>query len=662
MATLLSATEQCDDPGDAKHWQMEAAPCLLGNTAPVEPFPHLNDADASLLVDTVDELQRPQRLAHPPVFTRDNTYNSDNRAIGGNLAALEGELNRESHSALLQAQLRSLNENVAAVVAGQDEIRLALKLLSSQVQVRPGVGYIDGTKGVGDGMHMNNVSPPSERKSAVRRSAAPRKNDDENDPSNDIVGQAKRAEGGEESLPLSTGSSEHPWLKRSRSNFKKGTAEQDLQELRGVVTRAEDIERSTQKRSGCGRLRNLTKHEQELIVDIIIGIVICLNALFIGYSIDAPPSHANVVFGLDYAFSAVFMIELILKLCINGVKGQFCGESWKMNVFDALLILVDTLQLILTQVLDAVMMDLPSVSLFRVLRLVRLARLLRLLRFEVFDDLVAMVGGMTGGATTLFWAMVLYMFSIYVVSLVFREFLGNKQVENVYEYFDGVPRAMITVFRCSFGDCSSLGGVPIFEHVQLHYGIAYTGIYFLFTFAMTVGLFNVISAIFVDATMAAAASMRSKQKKERLTDNDLWSTNIYILMKKLAEHADLLTEAEGDFVEQVDGLYEMDVETDAMRDIAKDPEVQRALNELDVDPEDHENLAVILDPDQGGSITVVELVDGIKRLRGDPKRSDIVQIEILLRSISTVVQEIKGAVVQPEPLSPTASVLRKSRE
>eukprot|EP00929_Paragymnodinium_shiwhaense_P114169 TRINITY_DN824_c0_g4_i1.p1 TRINITY_DN824_c0_g4~~TRINITY_DN824_c0_g4_i1.p1 ORF type:complete len:101 (-),score=17.51 TRINITY_DN824_c0_g4_i1:418-720(-) len=92
-----------------------------------------------------------------------------------------------------------------------------------------------------------------------------------------------------------------------------------------------------------------------------------------------------------------------------------------------------------------------------------------------------------------------------------------------------------------------------------------------------------------------------------------------------------------------------------MRDMVADPDVQRALTDLEIDPEDHEQLAEILDPDQGGSITIIELIDGLKRLRGDPKRSDIVQLDLMLRSIMGVVQDIQAAVVVPEPVSPAFS-------
>eukprot|EP00929_Paragymnodinium_shiwhaense_P010773 TRINITY_DN11573_c0_g1_i1.p1 TRINITY_DN11573_c0_g1~~TRINITY_DN11573_c0_g1_i1.p1 ORF type:complete len:706 (-),score=129.34 TRINITY_DN11573_c0_g1_i1:968-3013(-) len=436
---------------------------------------------------------------------------------------------------------------------------------------------------------------------------------------------------------------------KSRSTFNAlRTRQDDISELRDLFLRAEEVERlEREKKSFRVWLRSLTGQQKELGIDSCIGFIIFLNAIFIGYSIDAPPSAADDIFMVDVLFSVLFIMELCLKLRLNGFRQQFCGNSSLLNIFDASLISVDTVQLLLPKLLNSTAIDLPSISLFRVLRLVRLARMLRLLRYHVFDDLIMMVGGMVGGLTTLFWAMVLYFFSIFFVSLLFREALGHKRYDNVYEYFEDVPRSMFTMFRCSFGDCVSHGGFPIFEHVELHYGSFYSFLYFVFMFSMSIGLFNVISAIFVDATLAAATAMRFRQKKARIKDDDLWATRITILVRKLAEYEDLHPPNDGSLVDIVEQIYAMDVKTDTMRSVAADPEVMRALDDLEIDPEDHEHLAVILDPDQGGSIAIIELIDGIKCLRGDPKRSDTVQTHLMLRSLRGVVQEVQAAVGQP---------------
>eukprot|EP00929_Paragymnodinium_shiwhaense_P034273 TRINITY_DN1866_c5_g1_i2.p1 TRINITY_DN1866_c5_g1~~TRINITY_DN1866_c5_g1_i2.p1 ORF type:complete len:685 (-),score=168.99 TRINITY_DN1866_c5_g1_i2:197-2251(-) len=440
--------------------------------------------------------------------------------------------------------------------------------------------------------------------------------------------------------------------KPGRSSFNAVRTEaEDKSELRYVFERAEFLQVEAQEnRTFMQRWKKMTREEFELMVDSVVGLVVCLNALFIGISMDAAPSESTRMLIIDTIFTTLFCIELSIKLFTRGFCGQFCGPEAKMNIFDALLILADLAQLsivvFLPEETSAALEEFPSASLFRVVRLVRLVRMLRLLRNPLFESLLMMMHGMIGGLTTLGWAMLLFLTTVYLVSLLFRETLGRSQFENVYEYFNGVPRAMLTTFRCSFGDCSAAGGVPIFEHVDKYYGPQYGLLYCVFIFSMSIGLFNVISAIFVESTLAAAAGMKFRQKKARLQDEDLWASRIFLLVQKLAQHAQL--PGGGTLSGRLDDVYDLDVERDVIRRIGRDPQAVAALEDLDIDPEDHENLADILDPDQGGSIAVIELVEGLHRLRGDPKRSDIVTVDLMLRSIQRTLKEVHKATVRGE--------------
>merc|ERR1719203_226356 len=127
-----------------------------------------------------------------------------------------------------------------------------------------------------------------------------------------------------------------------------------------------------------------------------------------------------------------------------------------------------------------------------------------------------MIQGMLGGMQTLGWAIFMFFIMVYVTSLLFREMLGRRQIENVTELFDSVPRSMLTTFRCSFGDCNTIGGAPLFEQVQIAHGGFASLFYCIFVFAVTIGIFNVISAIFVESTMEAAMSLQASKKAARL--------------------------------------------------------------------------------------------------------------------------------------------------
>lgn len=65
---------------------------------------------------------------------------------------------------------------------------------------------------------------------------------------------------------------------------------------------------------------------------------------------------------------------------------------------------------------------------------------------------------------------------------------------------------------------------------------------------------------------------------------------------------------------------------------------------LDVDSHDHRRLSDILDPDHSGTIGVLELIDGLNRLRGEPRRSDVVSIDLMVRSLQERVEEVLDRV------------------
>jgi len=197
----------------------------------------------------------------------------------------------------------------------------------------------------------------------------------------------------------------------------------------------------------------LNPEKLELLFDSVVGLVIFGNAIFLGFSMDADNSGKGIFLVLEIIFGCIFWVEMILKLRMYGWRQRYCcglkdqdhkgkalvnmppervscGESFS-NCFDLTLIVVDTVQLIITLGFPAVSMNVSgiSASLFRVVRLMRLARILRLLRAQVFKDLLSMIQGMLGGLGTLFWSLVLFIIFIYVMALIFREVLGPSQNE-----------------------------------------------------------------------------------------------------------------------------------------------------------------------------------------------------------------------------------------
>jgi len=255
-----------------------------------------------------------------------------------------------------------------------------------------------------------------------------------------------------------------------------------------------------------------------------------------------------------------------------------------------------------------------------------------------------MVHSLVAGMITLGWAIVLVFLLIYATSLVCRELLGHRHVDNVSEHFKSVPRSILTISRCTFGDCSSDSGVPIIEHVARSYGpygYIWGACYFLFMAFLSIGFFNVITAIFLDRTLSAAAENTMRKQQERLADKHLWAASVSILIRKILEVSHYDVPEDGKLSELMGEILEVEVPRKVIKQLLKAPDMTEVLDGLDVDPSDRDCLGDIIDADHSGTIGILEFVNGLQRLRGNnPRRSDVVSVDLMVRDLQEKVDEL----------------------
>lgn len=392
----------------------------------------------------------------------------------------------------------------------------------------------------------------------------------------------------------------------------------------------------------------LRKASLDLWIDSAMGFVIVLNAIMIGVQMDLDEVIPHVLEFFDKFFLISFCVEMVLKIVIHGLPYHFCGPHKRANFVDLLIILVDVIQQSMAAAAKDNNQNKSLSPFFRLVRILKLIRLVRLLRSDVFKDLLSMVQGFSGSMATLGWSMVLFFFVIYVYALIFRELFGRREdIEQINPYFDTVPRSMLTMFRCGFGDCSSENG-PILEDVLAYYSWGHILLYGLFTFTVCIGVFNVISAIFVESILSATLRTESAKKKARLSDEAVWCKSVETIIRNLVDRSSLPWP--DDSVDLVDEIISYELPVELLGEAVKEPAVAECLLALDLDPDDNAYLADIMDPDNGGTINVLDLVEGLRRLRGDPRRSDIVTVDLMIRSMQ---KELRGLKSMCEDLAAT---------
>merc|ERR1712232_1018209 len=112
----------------------------------------------------------------------------------------------------------------------------------------------------------------------------------------------------------------------------------------------------------------------------------------------------------------------------------------------------------------------------------------------------------------------------------------------------------------------------------------------------------------------------------------------------------------------------MDITAEMFGMINADPKFCEILRDLDIAEEDMFNLFETLDADGSGTIDLEELTDGIAKLRGGARRSDIIAVNFMLRSVqqenqeffSTILQALKGRDPDMMRMSSLRSVQSKA--
>eukprot|EP00930_Biecheleria_cincta_P068585 TRINITY_DN5614_c0_g1_i2.p1 TRINITY_DN5614_c0_g1~~TRINITY_DN5614_c0_g1_i2.p1 ORF type:complete len:583 (+),score=82.26 TRINITY_DN5614_c0_g1_i2:61-1749(+) len=387
-------------------------------------------------------------------------------------------------------------------------------------------------------------------------------------------------------------------------------------------------------------------------LDAAMVFILLANVIIIGLSMDNDvQGQWSAWKSFDLAFSVIFFADMVFRMCLHGFSNYLFGPDRTANMLDAFLVALDIVQLILELVIaNSPVENVQALSLFRIVRLMRLTRAVRLVKSTLFADLLAMLHGIKHGAVPLLWAVCVFIGTVYLGALFCRELLGPSQVTeefgDVASYFSSVPRSSMTVFRCTFGDCTSVDGKPIFEQVYRTLGPVSAVIFCAFCSAfllfVSFGLFNIIAAIFLESTVRGATESAKRKHTDRLCDHSLWVKNAVQFIRCLLKHDGCGLQVPGSLVDHVEEIADLDVPRRVIEEVIQtDPLARQALDELDIDRDDQRKLAKILDAGHSGRITMMWLVNGLSRLRGLPARSDTISVEFCVQAMQTQIHEIR---------------------
>lgn len=371
----------------------------------------------------------------------------------------------------------------------------------------------------------------------------------------------------------------------------------------------------------------------------------------------------------EYVFTAFFVWEMVFKMRCTSVRDYFTGNSCYWNWFDFVIVslaLIDSFLDVLfkLKVIAGAEFDLSQLVVIKMARLARLARLIKLLRFRIFNELKMMVEGVLAGLRVLFWAIVLFFAVIYLMAMFVRKTIGkDEEIEGVYaNSLSSVPWAMFTLFRCFTDGCAANDGTPLQVHLFERYGAIFMVTYMLIFLFITIGLFNLIMAIFVDNVMQQTNQTKQRelgrdphnlQDKLRKLVKFLYTnppkTKEDGLLQGVKEVPSVSDSCRSCFRQMFDGpssLWSQFPAKDSANEtvnftIVRDvffkwlevPELLSLLEMMDITTSNPYELFDILDADMSGELDCEELVSGLMALRGSAQKSDSVASLLSIRVV-----------------------------
>lgn len=379
---------------------------------------------------------------------------------------------------------------------------------------------------------------------------------------------------------------------------------------------------------------------ENVLSPVMCGIIL-LNSVKLGIELD----YGEGWYGwtvLDRAFLIIYVLEICTKLFIMRPRQFFFGPARYWNLFDMVVVLLSGADFVLAIVGSSTETS-NYLILIRLVRLGRVARILKVFQFKMFKELLTMLNGLVSGLRTLVWAFVLLFFPVYFLGFLLTIFVGKEAAEGSLEKesFGTLAASMFMVFRCTVGDCSYSNGTPAIMGLVQNQGEFCAIIYIFCVMVTEFGIFNLIMATFVDNALATAKKDEARRVQARLANVEFGEEKSADLVERLWILCDD-TDVKHDF--DPEKAIDMSISKDQFDTVIKDELVQTILEDLDVPEDDRSGLFEVLDADGGGSLTLEELISGIMHLRGDPRRSDVIHVSLVMRSLQEDLSKFKHMV------------------
>ncbi|CAJ1399224.1 unnamed protein product [Effrenium voratum] len=400
--------------------------------------------------------------------------------------------------------------------------------------------------------------------------------------------------------------------------------EPDDQEDRPVSKTAVSTRTTTTSAQNTGDLLGLDgggfADRGKTFTDMLAGMLVLLNSLVMlvelelegralgaQLGVDSGPQLKDVapIFRtLDAVFVFVFLLELVVRMCIERKRFVYDAANW----FDTILVVAGLADMFVgLPVSDTE--DKQSIVMLRMVRALKSLRAIRLVRtFRFFRGLRMLVKACYCFLPSLAWSMVLLLVFMWMATLVLGNLLqdfildATRNLDDrlwIWNRYGTAYRAMYTLYEITFAGNWPTNVRPVLEKVS-H---AYVFIYLLYVTIIVFAAIRVISAVFLKDTLEAARNDDESLVVERLKNKAKY-------VRKLQDLFCILGGSE-------DGM----ITEERLAEILLNPKAIAYFQTLDVDVTESAALFSLLD-NGDGEITLEEFIDGILRCKGPARAID----------------------------------------
>ncbi|CAJ1379020.1 unnamed protein product, partial [Effrenium voratum] len=390
-----------------------------------------------------------------------------------------------------------------------------------------------------------------------------------------------------------------------------------------------------------------------LLIEPLVAVLIVANGVMIGFQTDPLYRSWPGWTYLEIMFATFLVIEVSIRMYLMGCHEFFRGQESAWNLFDMFLSCTGVVD-VCVQLVRGESSDVFGTSLLRFCRLIRLVRIVKVFRLKFMKDLRLMVKGLVAGIKTLILAFTLLFTVLYVISGFATMTIGtSKQTEdlNLSVFFATIPASMFTCFRCFTGECVNDSGQPIHSILASEFGLPFIMGYVASFMLVTMGIFNVILAVYVDITMKAAKENDLVTFEQHNREAIRVARIARELLKKFAAAFRVFQDLDDTEDKQLNikNTEACFMDGDMMEGVAitkelflmviQDRRVQALMDELELPP-DRANLFEIIDADSSGTLQLSELVHGLLKIRGEIAKSDVVAGLLATKAVYEKVEEM----------------------